>query len=108
MDEKYILKVQANEDRSKSNERRIVELEGEVKNNNELVLKVGELAVEIKHMREDYQRLAEEHVKEIKAIDLRLTTIEAKPARKWEQLVSLIFTGIVTAILGFVLAKLGL
>ena len=45
---------------------------------------------------------------EIKAIDLRLTTIEAKPARKWEQLVSLIFTGIVTAILGFVLAKLGL
>ena len=45
---------------------------------------------------------------EIKAIDLRLTTIEAKPARKWEQLVSLIFTGFVTAILGFVLAKLGL
>lgn len=108
MDERYILKVQANEDRSKSNEHRITELEEEVKNNNALVLKVGELAIEIKHMREDYQKLAEKHVEEIKAIDKRLITIENKPAKRWEQIASTVITGIATAILGFILAKLGM
>ena len=47
MDEKYILKIQENEDRSKSNQRRIDDLESDVKNNNTLALNVLELTVVI-------------------------------------------------------------
>ena len=34
MDQQYLLKIQANEDRSKNNEQRIDDLENDVKNNN--------------------------------------------------------------------------
>lgn len=108
MDEKYILKIQENEDRSKSNTRRIDDLENDVKNNNTLALNVRELTIEIKHMREDYQKLAETHAKEVQAIDNRLSDIERKPAKRYEQVVSLIITGIVTAVLGVLLGKFGL
>ena len=92
MDEKYILKIQENEDRSKSNTRRIDDLEGDVKNNNTLALNVRELTIEIKHKREDYQKLAQKHTEEVKAIDTRLSDIERKPAKRYEQIVSLIIT----------------
>lgn len=108
MDEKYILKIQENEDRSKSNTRRIDDLENDVKNNNTLALNVRELTIEIKHMREDYQKLAEKHTEEVKAIDNRLSDIERKPAKRYEQVISLIITGIVTALLGVLLGKFGL
>lgn len=108
MDEKYILKIQENEDRSKSNTRRIDDLENDVKNNNTLALNVRELTIEIKHMREDYQKLAETHAKEVQAIDNRLSEVEKKPVKRYEQVVSLIITGIVTAVLGILLGKFGL
>lgn len=108
MDEKYILKIQSNEDQIKSNTRRIDDLENDVKNNNTLSLNVRELTIEIKHMREDYQKLAETHAKEVQAIDNRLSDIERKPAKRYEQVVSLIITGIVTAVLGVLLGKFGL
>lgn len=108
MDEKYILKIQENEDRSKSNTRRIDDLENDVKNNNTLALNVRELTIEIKHMREDYQKLAETHAKEVQAIDNRLSDIERKPAKRYEQVVNLIITGIVTAVLGVLLGKFGM
>ena len=108
MDEKYILKIQSNEDQIKSNTRRIGDLENDVKNNNTLALNVRELTIEIKHMREDYQKLAETHAKEVQAIDNRLSEVERKPAKRYEQVVSLIITGIVTAVLGVLLGKFGL
>ena len=83
MDEKYILKIQSNEDQIKSNTRRIDDLENDVKNNNTLALNVRELTIEIKHMREDYQKLAETHAKEVQAIDNRLSDIERKPAKRY-------------------------
>ena len=90
MDEKYILKIQENEDRSKSNQRRIDDLESDVKNNNTLALNVLELTVEIKHMREDYQTLAQKHNEEVKVLDSRLSNIENKPVKRYEQIVGLI------------------
>lgn len=92
MDEKYVLKIQENEDRSKSNTHRIDELEHDVKNNNTLALNVRELTVEIKHMREDYQILAQKHNEEVKVLDSRLSSIENKPMKRYEQIVSLIIT----------------
>lgn len=108
MDEKYILKIQENEDRSKSNTRRIDDLENDVKNNNTLALNVRELTIEIKHMREDYQKLAETHAKEVQAIDNRLSEVERKPAKRYEQVVTLIITGIVTTVLGILFGKFGM
>ncbi len=108
MDEKYILKIQENEDRSKSNMRRIEDLESESKSNNKLVSSVEKLTLEIKYMREDYQKLAEKHTEEVKAIDDRLKEIEKKPSDNWEKLKWIIITGIVTAVLGFLLGKFGL
>lgn len=92
MEEKYILKIQENEDRSKSNQRRISDLENEVKENNDLALSVKELTVEIKYMRKDYQELAKKHTEEVRAIDTRLSQVENKPANDWEKLKWLVIT----------------
>ena len=92
MDEKYIAKIQENEDRSKSNQRRIEDLENDTKNNNLLALNVRELTIEIKHMREDYQELSKKHNEEVKVLDSRLSNIENKPVKRYEQVVSLIIT----------------
>ena len=108
MDEIYILKIQENEDRSKSNQRRISDLENEVKENNDLALSVKELTVEIKYMRKDYQELAKKHTEEVRAIDNRLSEVERKPVKRYEQVITLIITNIVTAVLVFLLGKLGL
>lgn len=68
MDEKYILKIQENEDRSKSNTKRIDKIEKEVEENNLLAINVRELTIEIKHMREDYQKSDERNTEEMKII----------------------------------------
>lgn len=81
MDEKYIQKIIENEQRSKSNSHRIDEIESEQKNERDLILAVKELAQEVKRMREDVSK-----------IDSRLTNIETKPAKRWEQIISLIIT----------------
>lgn len=81
MDEKYIQKIIENEQRSKSNTHRIDELENEQKNERDLIVSVKELATEVKHMREDVSKM-----------DSRLTNIETKPAKRWEQIISLIIT----------------
>ena len=87
MDEKYIIeKLKENEDRSRSNARRLDNLEEESKSNNLLAMNVRELTVEIKYMREDYQKLAETHAKEVKEIDTRVSKIEQKPANNWENI----------------------
>lgn len=92
MDEKHIQTLIETEARSKSNTHRIDELEHDVKNNNTLALNVRELTVEIKHMREDYQTLAQKHNEEVKVLDSRLSSIENKPVKRYEQIVSLIIT----------------
>ena len=109
MDEKYVIeKLKENEERSKSNTHRIDTLENELKSNNMLALNVKELTVEIKYMREDYQQLAKKHTEEVQAIDNRINEIERKPGKRYEQIVTLIITNIVTAILVFLLGKIGL
>lgn len=90
MDEKYIQKIIENEQRSKSNSHRIDELENEQKNERDLIVSVKELATEVKHMREDVSKM-----------DSRLTNIETKPAKRWEQIISLIITRYRNSYTGF-------
>ena len=69
------------EERSKSNTKRIDIAERKIEDIHDLVFSVKELAVEIKQMRED-----------INKIDTRLNTLEEKPAKRWDSLTIVIIT----------------
>lgn len=85
------------EDRSKSNTKRIDEMEKRQNNLDDLVTTVKVLAVK--------EEAVENDVKEIKS-DVKSLT--GKPAKKWDNLTNQIITIIVAAIAGFILAKIGL
>lgn len=92
--EKRLTKV---EDRSKENERRIEDIEKRQDNLDELVGTVKALAVKEERVESD--------VKEIKN-DVK--TLTGKSGQKWDNLVSQIISILAAAILGFILARLGL
>ena len=90
-------KVAHLEERAKSNSHRLDTLENKVEDIHELASSVKLLASETKAMREDVNNM-----------DNRLKKVEEKPANNWNNLTKTIITGIVTAILGYFLAKFGL
>lgn len=92
--EKRLVKV---EDRAQSNTHRIDELEKRQDNLDELVGTVKVLAVR--------EQAVENDVKEIKADVKSLTE---KPAKRYESIVEKIIYLIVAAVIGFLLAKIGL
>ena len=85
------------EDRSKSNSHRLDEMEKRQDDLDDLVSTVKVLAVREENVETD--------VKEIKK-DVK--TLTNKPAQKWDKLIETIFLAIAGAIVGFMLAKLGL
>lgn len=84
------------EDRSKSNTRRIEDLEKRQDNLDDLVSTVKVLATR--------EESVENDVKEIKK-DVKILT--DKPAERWNSLVTNIIMTIAAAIIGFILAKFG-
>lgn len=85
------------EERAKSNSHRITEIEKEQDNIKTLAYSVSALAEREKHVEDD--------VKEIKN-DVK--TLTGKPAQRWENLVSQVITLVIAAVVGFLLAKIGL
>ena len=85
------------EERSKSNSHRIDELEKRQDNLEELTGTVKVLAVREQNVEND--------VKEIKNDVKALTN---KPAKKWENLSEKVILTIASAVVGFILAKIGL
>ena len=85
------------EDRSKSNQHRIDELEKRQDNLDDLVGTVKVLA--------DREERVETDVKEIKD-DVKLLT--NKPAKRWDSLVDKVIITVAAAVVGFILAKIGL
>lgn len=84
------------EDRSKSNQHRLDELEKRQDNLDDLVSTVKVLAVR--------EEAVENDVKEIKA-DVK--TLASKPGQMWDSVVKLIITGVVSAVVGYFLAQIG-
>lgn len=84
------------EDRSKSNTKRLDELEKRQDNLDELVTTVKVLAVR--------EESVENDVKEIKSDVKSLTD---KPAKRWDGLVDKIILTIAAAVVGFILARFG-
>ena len=85
------------ENLAESNERRIEEVEKKQNDLSELVVTVGKLATREERVESD--------VKEMKS-DIK--TLVSKPAKRWDSLVSQIITLVVAAVVGFILAKIGL
>lgn len=85
------------EERSKSNTHRIDSMEKRQDHLDELVSTVKVLAVR--------EETVESDVKEIKADVKELTS---KPAKQWDKVVSQIISLVVAAVVGFILAKIGL
>lgn len=81
----------------KSLERRMDKVEEQSKAINNLAMSVKELAINMNTMNEKQEEQGK-----------RLAELEAKPARRWEQIVSLIITTIVGALLGYLLSRLGI
>ena len=85
------------EDRSKSNQHRLEELEKRQDNLDDLVSTVKVLAVR--------EEAVENDVKEIKADVKSLTS---KPGEHWDSLMDKIIWAVAGAVLAFILAKIGL
>lgn len=95
--EEMAIKVQRIDDRSKSNTHRLDEVEKKLEDNEKMLASIARLDQRQKDMDTD--------VKEIKA-DVK--ALAGKPAKRWESIVDKALMAAVTAIVGYVLIKLGL
>lgn len=85
------------EQRAKSNTIRIDEHDQEIKENNNLIGAIKELATEVKYMRADLNDTIE-----------RLNKLEGKDGDKWEKFKWLLIAGLVTIVLGSLAVQVGL
>lgn len=85
------------EQRAKSNTKRLDEHDQEIKENNNLIGAIKELATEVKYMREDLNDTIE-----------RLNKLEGKDSDKWEKFKQLLVAGLVTIVLGSLAVQVGL
>ena len=83
------------EQRSKSNSKRIDEVEAEVKENRELTVAVKEIATEMKHMREEQNKMNE-----------RLKIIEEKPVKEYEETKSQVKKQVISFFVGIILTAI--
>lgn len=97
MEREFEHRLTAVEDRSKANQHRLDEMEKRQDDLEELTSTVKVLAVREENVEND--------VKEIKN-DVK--TLTGKPAQRWEKVVETIVTIVVSAFVGFLLAKFGL
>ena len=91
------LKQQATDDRSIRNEARIKKLEAENKSLHDLATSVAVMAEQLKSMNTNVSTLKND-VEEMKE----------KPAKRWNSLIDKIVWAIAAALIGFVLAQIGL
>lgn len=86
-----------NEDRAKSNTRRIEKLE-------ELTEAINDLATSVKVMAEKQDRVADS----VDKLDGKVSELESKPAKRWEDVINKIILVVATAIVTFFLSKIGI
>lgn len=83
--------------RSKSNTKRLDRLE-------ELTETVHELATTMKLLADKQERTAET----VERLDTKLSAMEQEPAKRWKAVVEKVLMTVVAALVGFVMAKLGI
>lgn len=94
MNENEIIKaITECEQRAKTNSRRLDDVEKHVDGMNDLIGTLHDLAMEVKYMRQDIDKL-----------NSKVEVIENKPAKRWETIVTTALTVIVSAVIGFFIA----
>lgn len=97
MDLEHERRLTAVEDRSKSNAHRIDKLE-------ESTEAINRLATSMEVMVVKQEEVANTVVK----LDEKVTILETKPAKRWDALVDKIIWAVAAAVVGFLLARIGL
>ncbi len=95
MDEKYIAQIQANEDRSKSNTKRIEVHDKKIEELSDMYVALTKVDDKVTNVEKD--------VTEIKS-DLK--DIKEKPSKRYEQIISLIITRYSNSYTGFFISKI--
>lgn len=104
MGETLDVKVAELDQRSKSNTRRIDKLEQSTDALHELTIAVREMV-----LKQDYTKASIDDLdKKVDGIDSRIDELESKPGKRWEKAVVTILTTVVAAIVGFLLARIGM
>lgn len=85
------------ESRSKSNTRRLDKLEESTEAINRLATSMEVMVVK-----------QEEVAETVGKLDKKVTDLEAKPVKRWDKFVEKIITALAAAVVGYILAKLGL
>ena len=97
MDLEHERRLTAVEDKAKSNMRRIEKLEESNEAINRLATSMEVMVVKQKEVAEKVDKM-----------DEKVTILETKPAKRWEAIVDKIVITIAAAVIGFILAKIGM
>lgn len=102
--EETAFKVMEVEHRAVSNTRRIDKLEQQTEAIQSLATSVEIMVKEQGHQTEAIERIE----KNVEKLDGKVEVLEQKPAKRWESVIEKVIISIVSAIMAFLLAKLGL
>ena len=92
-------------------ERRLTEVETRSKSNSHRLDKLEESTEAINRLATSMEVMAERQeqvVETVGKLDTKVTLLEEKPAKRWDSLMDKIIWAIAAALIGFVLARLGL
>lgn len=92
-------------------ERRLTEAEGKIESNTRRLEKLEESTEAINRLATSMEVMAERQeqvVETVGKLDSKVTALEEKPAKRWDDLVDKIVWAVAAAFVGFVLAQLGL
>lgn len=92
-------------------ERRLTEVETRSKSNTKRIDKIEEQTEAINRLATSMAVMAEkqdETANIVTALDDKVTALETKPAKRWESIVEKVIWAVVAAVVGFLLAKIGL
>ncbi len=102
--EELMEKLVETEQRSRSNTHRLDKLTERVNVLDRLTTAVEVMATEQKHQGETMTEIKTD----VNALGQKVDVMEKKPAKRWEELVKTAAVAVVTAVVGFLLGRLGL
>lgn len=104
MDIEYEHRLTEVEDRSKSNTKRLDKLERETEAINRLATSMEVMVTEQKHQTSDMADIK----KDVAKLDAKVESIEQKPAKRWDSVVEKTILIVLTAVITWLLSKIGL
>ena len=92
------------EARAKSNTRRIDKLEQSTEAIHAMAVSLEGIARDVKHT----GQIVEKFGNEVEKVDNKITELQQKPAKRWDTVVGVIISAVVTGLIAFAMVKLGL